>query len=251
MKRAKILLFSTILLFITITFVFSAEQEVRITVSKANIRLKPTTQSTILSTAPMGAVFKVIRKEGNWYCIRLSTQDQVVEIFGYIHQSLVEVSEKEVEEAINEKVMEKKEEVEAKEDIKVLPEITTNQTKQETDIRKSPDYIKWKQEYEQAEHTFISWKKHMWIGMVALIGASVATPLIALSGRYEVPIGPTIAASVIGVAGGGLMLTAMVIRSSAKEKMELLLNNGRIKGYITAHLSLRNNLYAISLHLSF
>ena len=87
--------------------------------------------------------------------------------------------------------------------------------------------------------------------MVALIGASIATPLIALSGRYEVPVGPTIAASIIGVAGGGLMITAMIIRSSAKEKMELLLNNGRIKGYLTAHLSLKDNLYAVSLNLSF
>ena len=250
MKRAKILLFSVVLLFIASVSLFSAETEVRVIVSKANIRLNPTTQSEILGTAPLGAVYKVLRKESNWYCIKFIT-GQAVEIIGYIHQSLVEVFEKEVEEAINEKVIKKQESVKVKEDIKVLPEITTNQTKQKTDIKKSPDYIKWKQEYEQAEHTFISWKKHMWIGMVALIGASVATPLIAISGRYEVPIGPTIAASVIGVAGGGLMLTAMVIRSSAKEKMELLLNNGRIKGYITAHLSLRNNLYAVSLHLSF
>ena len=91
---------------------------------------------------------------------------------------------------------------------------------------------KWKQEYEQAEHTFISWKKYVWVGTFALIAASVATPLIAVTARRDVPIGPVIGASVIGVAGGGLMITAMVIRSSAKEKMELLLNQGRIKGYI-------------------
>ena len=251
MKRAKNFLFSILFLIISTTFVLSVEQEVRVTVSKANIRLKPTTQSTILSTAPMSTVFKVVRKEGNWYCIRFSIQDQTTEILGYIHQSLVEVSELEAEEAINEKVIKKQESVEINEDIKALTEITTNQTKQETDIKKSPDYIKWKQEYELAEHTFISWKKYVWVGMVALIGASVATPLIALSGRYEVPIGPTIAASVIGVAGCGLMITAMVIRSSAKEKMELLLNNGRIKGYLTAHFSLKANLYVVSLNLSF
>lgn len=251
MKRTKVFLFSVFFLIISTTFVLSTEQEVRVTASKANIRLKPTTQSTILSTVPMSAVFKVVRKEGNWYCIKFSTQDQAAEILGYIHQSLVEVSEIEVEEAINEKVIKKQESIKAKNDIKSLPEITANQIKQETDIKKSPDYIKWKQEYEQTEHTFISGKKYVWMGMVALIGASIATPLIALSGRYEVPVGPTIAASIIGVAGGGLMITAMIIRSSAKEKMELLLNNGRIKGYLTAHLSLKDNLYAVSLNLSF
>ncbi len=110
MKRAKILLFSAVLLFIASVSLFSAETEVRVIVSKANIRLNPTTQSEILGTASLGAVYEVLKKEGNWYCIKFTT-GQAVEIVGYIHQSLVEVFEEKKAETIERVPEEKFEEV--------------------------------------------------------------------------------------------------------------------------------------------
>ena len=56
-----------LILFVSVvtTFIFSDDSKERVTASKANIRLRPTTQSTIVSAVPLGAVLEVIKKEDN------------------------------------------------------------------------------------------------------------------------------------------------------------------------------------------
>ncbi|MBW1712521.1 MAG: SH3 domain-containing protein [Deltaproteobacteria bacterium] len=54
-----------------------------IKINKANIRQKPTTKSKVLFTAPKGAAFKVIKKEGNWLLVQHADGDR-----GWVHKSL-------------------------------------------------------------------------------------------------------------------------------------------------------------------
>lgn len=45
-------------LFIT-TFIFADDSKVRVTAARANIRLRPTTQSSVVSCIPLGAVLEM------------------------------------------------------------------------------------------------------------------------------------------------------------------------------------------------
>ena len=56
MKTLKRILFLTFFILVMGAFIFSAGLKVRVTVSKANIRLKPITQSAIVSKVPLGAL---------------------------------------------------------------------------------------------------------------------------------------------------------------------------------------------------
>jgi len=125
MKRSKVL---TLLVFFILTIVIYqcfADLKVRVIVSEANVRLKPTTQSAIVKTVPMGAMLEVIKKEGNWYYINLPPSESGIEVTGYIHQSIIEVVQ-EVEKTVEpkEEVLEKKEVIKPKEEKEKSPEVT-------------------------------------------------------------------------------------------------------------------------------
>jgi hypothetical protein len=108
MRSLKIIFVLIFFILVTTTFIFSDVSKVRVTASKANIRLSPNTQSPIISTVPLGAVLDVIKKEGNWYYIKLSPNEKSFVVTGYIHQSIVEVVEEIKEIPQEEKVEEEK-----------------------------------------------------------------------------------------------------------------------------------------------
>jgi opacity protein-like surface antigen len=58
-------------------------------VANASIRLKPDLQSEIIKISPLGSVFEVVAKSGDWYEIRIKT-DLGAFVPGFIHEMVVE-----------------------------------------------------------------------------------------------------------------------------------------------------------------
>jgi len=71
------------------------KESVRVIVDNASIRLKPDLQSEIIKTPPLGSVFEVERKEGDWYEIKFKTEMGVF-LPGFIHEMYVESVEAEI-----------------------------------------------------------------------------------------------------------------------------------------------------------
>jgi hypothetical protein len=67
----------------------SSGEQVRVTVSAANIRAGAGTDHRVITTARQGTVFPVLGKEGAWFRIRLVVNDRVLE--GFVHSSTVKV----------------------------------------------------------------------------------------------------------------------------------------------------------------
>lgn len=70
---------------------YAAKIQVRVLVTKANIRLEPSTDSTIITAAPRGTLLDAEPLEGNWYRVYLPPNASGVVVSGYIHMNLVEV----------------------------------------------------------------------------------------------------------------------------------------------------------------
>lgn len=69
---------------------YAEELKIRVVVDNASIRLKPDLQGEIIKTPPLGSVFEVESRAGDWYEIRVRTEVGVM-ITGYIHDMFVEV----------------------------------------------------------------------------------------------------------------------------------------------------------------
>ncbi len=70
------------------------EQKIRVVVDGASIRLQPDMESEIILSPPLGSVFEVEKKAGEWYEVKYTSEIGVL-ITGYIHEMFIEV-EKEV-----------------------------------------------------------------------------------------------------------------------------------------------------------
>jgi hypothetical protein len=67
-----------------------ADQAIRlkVTAELANIRLKPSIGSVIIRQIPQGDILEALRKEGEWYLVKLEPDDRG-NVSGYVHESLV------------------------------------------------------------------------------------------------------------------------------------------------------------------
>jgi len=70
---------------------FQAKIQVRVMVTKANIRMEPTTDSAIITAAPRGTLLDADPLSGNFYRVYLPPNASGVVVSGYIHMNLVEV----------------------------------------------------------------------------------------------------------------------------------------------------------------
>ncbi len=77
------------------SFVHAQKQKIKVTVENASIRIKPDAASEAIASPPVGTVFEVEAKVGEWYEIRIRTEVGVL-ITGYIHEMFAEI-EKPVE----------------------------------------------------------------------------------------------------------------------------------------------------------
>ncbi len=99
------------------------KQKIKVVVENATIRAKPDLQSDVIKQPPLGTVFEVEKKEGEWFTIKVKTEVGVI-LTGYIHEMFVEIEEEkkeEIEEAV-EKAPEPEEEVV---EVQKKPEPTT------------------------------------------------------------------------------------------------------------------------------
>jgi hypothetical protein len=72
------------------TFLQAEKQKIRVVVMNASIRLQPNMESEVIDNPPVGSVFEVERKIGEWYEVRYQSKVGVM-ITAYIHEMLVEL----------------------------------------------------------------------------------------------------------------------------------------------------------------
>ena len=69
---------------------YAEELKIRVVVENANVRLKPDLQGEIIKNPPLGSIFEVEGREGDWFEIRVRTEMGVM-ITGYIHNMFIQV----------------------------------------------------------------------------------------------------------------------------------------------------------------
>lgn len=70
-----------------------AGAKVRVIVETGNVRLKPSLDSTVIKTVPIGSELMVQSKEGEWFLVKLPPDQNGFEITGYVHESIVELAQ--------------------------------------------------------------------------------------------------------------------------------------------------------------
>jgi len=257
MKFLKAILVLVVFLFGTASLAFSADFKVRVTASKANIRLKPDTQSAIVASIPLGAVLDVIKKDGDWYYVKLPPDEKGIVITGFLHQSAVEVietvEEKKIPEELKEKPAIKEAETLTKTEIAKLSLSEKERYFMETD----PYYPSWRQKLDRAKKEQGGAKKWMWIGGGAMLVGYAVVPLLAVSTLSERSTGESqdkiVTAGVIaGTIGGGLLTYGLIRYFVKGKKVGNIMEEGMIKGYILGlNIDPKKKQYAITIALAF
>jgi len=131
--RKKIILpFVLLAILLLIGNAEAAKFKLRVTVTAANIRLKPSLESNVISKAPRGATLNAEEKIGEWYKIKLPPDEQGIVLTGYIHQSIVEVVEE-----IHEEIKSEEKPIE----IKRKREVVEKETEQREEIREKREQV--------------------------------------------------------------------------------------------------------------
>ncbi len=98
-KKAIVLIVCGLVLLVSPSFIQAGKVKLRVTVEKANVRLKPDLGSMVISEVPLGAVLEAEEQIGEWFKVNLPPDEKGFVVTGYIHSSAVElVEEKPVEE---------------------------------------------------------------------------------------------------------------------------------------------------------
>lgn len=257
MRLLKTIVVLAVFLFGAASSAFSDDLKVRVTASKANIRLKPDTQSVIVAGVPLGAVLDVIRKEGDWYYVKLPPDEKGIVVTGFLHQSTVEIIEdieqKKMTQDLREKPAIKEPETLTKAAIAKLSLSEKERYFMETD----PYYPSWRQKLDQARKEQGGAKKWMWIGGGAMLVGYAAVPLLAVSSLNERSTGESqdkiVTAGVIAGTVGGALLTYGLIRYYIKgRKASSIMEEGMIKGYILGlNIDPQKKQYALTFALAF
>jgi hypothetical protein len=139
----------------------------------------------------------------------------------------------------------------------------TDQQKKE--LSEDPAYRAWKAKYDENKQKFDSSKKTIHTGMITT-GAGLAIEIISAVflvsssvNEYGVversgTVGYFIGA-LASTAGAGIWIYGAVKRHSAKEEMDVLMDEGRIKGYIKASIipsiDFQAHRYAVTFTITF
>lgn len=236
-------------------FVYSDVSKVRVTASKANIRLKPGTQSEIISYVPIGAVLDVIKKDGDWYLVKLPPDEMGIVVTGYIHQSIVEVLE-EVKKVEERKAAEEKEDPAIKKpEIRTRTEIQSmSLSERERYFMKTDSYYPaWRKKLELAEKEKKGAKKWIWIGAGGMAIGYIIGPILTAAILSGEPAGNTLIliSMGIGTLGTGTMIYGLITRHGKSGKIAKILEEGSIKGYIGADINPLKRQYAIIFTVTF
>lgn len=90
LKFKKVLLFLCIFSLMISISVLGADFKLRVITKRANVRLKASLNSDILSQVPLGAILESQGKVGNWYKVNLPADESGFVVSGYIYESIVE-----------------------------------------------------------------------------------------------------------------------------------------------------------------
>jgi hypothetical protein len=71
--------------------------KIRVIVESGNIRLKPSLDSTVIKSVPIGSELMVQAKKAEWFLVKLPPDQNGFEITGYVHESVVELTKRGVE----------------------------------------------------------------------------------------------------------------------------------------------------------
>jgi hypothetical protein len=118
LKRLKNIILLSLFLIIFLFFLEEVSEgatvKIKVIVQNANIRLKPDTNSPVITTAPIGTILDSEGKEGKWYKVNLPPDRNGFVVSGYIHESIVEVSQEIIEVPKKESLREEEKKVEVK-----------------------------------------------------------------------------------------------------------------------------------------
>lgn len=247
------------------------ELQLRVIATHANIRLEPNLQSQILKLAPLGAIIKSIKKEGEWYLVELPGETEF-KVTGYIHQSTVRIFEmpgtgkksefeKTGDSIVSNTRIEKpepKKEIAAEpkkgpeENVKTSKDIDLKSPKlserEALLLRSDPNFSVWKKKLDKAMEAKSSARELLNIGLVGLaisMGVYVANLFIFESTEVQY----VVYASTIGSMAIGLIGFANI--GSANGKIEVLNNEGKIKGYLGGVLNPIAKKYGLNFSISF
>jgi len=216
-----------ILVLLAISLLFFSETiqadvlKVRITVKKANLRLKPTTNSQVITTLPLGAVLEVEKKINDWYYVKLPKIQEGFTVTGYIHMSLVGViREIEQKKEMEEEPIKPKEEKSLKITQKVVrPKLFMD-----------PNYLKWKEDYFKTERDFKKAQKTIYSGLAAILAGGLISGIAGATAEDDYT--GVLVGGGISFAGAITWLYGLFKRTTLFEKMHLLMNRGWINGYV-------------------
>ena len=143
--------------------------------------------------------------------------------------------------------------------------VTQQTAQQKKGISEDPAYLAWKAKYDENKQKFDQSKRTIRIGMITT-GAGLLMEIISaaflVSGTTDV-YGTVTRSGLAGYYIGGLAMTAgagiwiygAVKRHSAKEEMDVLMDEGRIKGYIKASIipsiDFQAHRYAVTFTITF
>lgn len=153
-------------------------------------------------------------------------------------------------------------------DLSTLTSSAAIQQSLEKNLPQDPAYLSWKAKYDGNKQKFDKSKKTMRIGMItagAGLLIEIGSVVFATTGggddyySYASKAKSGAAGYVIGAltatVGSGIWIYGAIKRHSAKEEMDVLMNEGRINGFIKASISPSidpiNKRYALTLNLSF
>jgi len=135
---------------------------------------------------------------------------------------------------------------------------------QKKELSEDPAYLAWKTKYDENKQEFDKSKKTIRIGMITtgaglLIEIASAIFLVSTVNEYgTVERSGTVGYLIGGLAtaaGTGIWIYGAVKRHSAKEEMDVLMNEGRIKGYIRASINpsidFQAHRYAVTFTITF
>ncbi len=93
-KGKALICFVVVFLLILPTIVQAEKQKIRVVVENSTIRVDPDIQSEIIKKPPIGSVFNVEKKVGEWYEIKVLTE-LGFQVTGYISEMFVELEKEE------------------------------------------------------------------------------------------------------------------------------------------------------------
>ncbi|MFW6130194.1 MAG: SH3 domain-containing protein [Atribacterota bacterium] len=260
MKKSKnfMIILLIVSLFLSGSYLYSSQSEsnsniARIIVEKANIRSKPTTNSSVIATLPIGTTLDLLESNNNWYKISFK-DNEGNEKSGYIYNELVEIikipsqEETKKEEAIiKPKATQKKPKVILSDKTIDIEPYRGNYLPHIKVLMNDPNYVSWEKELNRTNSTIMSSKYFIFGGALLTVAGSAMLG----GGISEVNESVLIGGIVIGGIGFLSSTYGFVSRIFAWDKHRILMDEARKKGYLNISINPYTQSFSVAWNLRF